>query len=772
MRAGSLIPLLLVIVVVAASQIAGIPAGAVKYNKEYYSHTRYDAKYVFIIRDFNGRIIGMEPDIIRVVNDNVETLEVIDAGVNITGYREISRDMYWSPSPPVEEVYIPSLDARVLLFVNTVPYDQVDTGYKLGNKTMKDFVFTGGSSIITDIKILSIGNLSGLDPYKPLPIGQLIQSSLPSSYSYTVKIRYAIYKAYREGNQTVERPCCYADIYDVNSLDLSPVKVNVSIVDVNLSSIELEGMDSYGNLSTGVVFYPAYRVTVCGRIHGLSGTGPVSVRLADKTFDLLLRNQAPTCKTQGGVHLAPGRNVTIRGTVITSAVTGNFNYTTSIPGEQISIARPVGSAVRLGNDSDWNITIYVPIIIRGYFEEWPTLTVTGEASGNNVSLKCNTLQIASNGTYRLKCKGSAPGYYSSNRVAGPYHLVLKLYGIGDREYRVSGDVKVVTVSGSSVADMAIHVYNMAVSLLSYGLVAAIFLEVFSMLYMYITGHELVDTRFQMNVIMTFLASLVIMEVGIPLIYAAFEGVLANIPIFSQYISLPHSYNPTVVLHSTFAYYDALFNKIQADYTSVFQQGVSEIIGAVRNVIIVGLGFLVVALAVSFLPGAAIAPGSLASSIFGIVFSVIGLIVMVVPGAAIILVSLAIGKIIVIITVVIMIIVFLLGVLMLLVPSGISQRYAETLVGAGLIFFIVSPLIGPISYAFYSYVIEMALSLKGSLSIPVLGAFIPLDAFVLIMMYLFASGTALLIVILTLTYVISRTGIASGLGEAFATLVWR
>ena len=762
----------ILVIVIVAVQASDVLASAREYNREYYSHTRYDTKYVFIIRDFNGRIIGMEPDIIRIVNDNVETLEVIDAGVNITGYRELSRDMYWVSGPPPEEVYIPSLDARVLLFVNVVPYDQVETGYKLGNKTMKDFVFTGGSSIITDVKVLKIGNLSSVDLSKPLPIGELIQSSLPATYSYRVKIHYAIYKAYWEDNHTVERPCCYADIDDVNTLDLSPVKVNVSVVDVNLSSIELEGLDPYGNLSTGAVFYPTYKVTVCGRILGLSGTGPVSVKLADKTFDLLLRNQGVTCKTEDNVHLTPGRNVTLRGSIITSTITANFNYTTSIPGEIVSIARPVGSAVRLGNDTNWNITIYVPVIVRGYFKEWPTLTILGEVSGKVSNLTCTTLHITGNGTYRMKCTGSAPKYYSSDRVAGPYHVILKLYGIGGREYRVVGDVRVVTVSGSTIADMAIQIYNIATSLLSGGLVGSILLIVFSMLYTFFTGRELLDTYYQRNVLMTFIAALVILQIGIPLIYAAFEDILASIPIFSQYISLPHSYNPAVVLHSTYAYYDALFNKIQADYTSVFQQGVSEIIGAVRNVIIVGLGFLAVALAVSFLPGAAIAPGSLASSIFGIVFSVIGLVVMIVPGAALILVSLAIGKIIVIITVVIMILVFMLGIIMLLIPSGISQRYAETLVGAGLVFFIVSPLVGPISYAFYSYVIDTALMMKGSLSIPILGAFIPLDAFVLIMMYLFASGTALLIVILTLTYVISRTGIASGLGEAFATLVWR
>ena len=98
-----------------------------------------------------------------------------------------------------------------------------------------------------------------------------------------------------------------------------------------------------------------------------------------------------------------------------------------------------------------------------------------------------------------------------------------------------------------------------------------------------------------------------------------------------------------------------------------------------------------------------------------------------------------------------------------------------MLGAAIVYFIVFPIMAPISYVLYMYVMDTAMSAVQtsiSVSLPLVSLVLPIGAVSKVMVYLVTAGMVEVLILVSVAFVLTRSGLMSSVGEAFVALVNR
>jgi hypothetical protein len=721
---------------------------------------------LLVIATPEGETTGTYPEDVYVEHLHTYTYSVNETG-EIT-FSVADKSFRWVyPHEPPTRVYIPELNSYLYLDYG------VDLSVTTGGVTQSSGNTTySQAGIVVSLVVKTYIRFDKM----PSKVGSVDIGSLIMKYAFNGVnpiIHYEVLaKKYVDG--------VYAgDIYISEDVTLSfeNLVINLYTISFDIDSVVRSDYVLQGDLDRGAVVKPRYNAIVCGNVIG--GDRVFEAVVSIGTSETTLRidgDPEKDCGTLENIELLPGRDTNIVALIRTGAFTVTANLTKDIEGALISIGKPSGRAI--GTSGSWEFVVTVPIHVSGYYSSWPRFKVEGNVESQLGSIPCDPITISSPGSYTLVCNTTLYFGASINEIlSAKYIAKVVIYDEFDNPHEVSGTVSMSAMDPSDIADVAWKAYSYAVRVILGGMVFVLALMVLSILKEFLTGYPLVDPVYLRGVLLTLVVSLLIIYVALPVVYSAFTTMLSSMPVFQKYVEPPAASDPETVFKHLIGYYEKLFQAIERDYQVRFIGGINEIMNSLQLILAIAFGALLVALALStpFTPGGGIPFASVGGAILTIVFTYLGLLMMTAPGGAMVLAAVAIGRVIILMTVAVIISIMTLGVFLLSIPSPLSQRLGEDFFGSGVLFFIAFPMIGPVTYTLYSHVIDTATSaIQGTIDVSLLGfqILIPIGPIAQIMIYFTATGAAVLIIMMSLSYILSRTGIAVGIGEALSGLVWR
>lgn len=729
---------------------------------------RLSVEELFLVID-NEEVVGVYPEDVFIEYTHTYSYEVNETGE--VSFEIVEEKWGWVKPRrgPRQTVYIPELDATL-----HVEYD-VDlsavTGGSVGGS--ENTTYTHAGIVVYFNMRLRLGFRDPPETTGSVDIGEYIREYVFGGVSPEVYYRVVANK-YVDGRYVGK-----TRIYNKLALSLDNLVLTLYTISFNIKEIKRTGYAEAGDLDSGVKITPLYDVTVCGNIIGGSRSLQVVVSLDSSEAVLAVDGDGDEeCVVLGNVSLTPGEDTPI-GLVVKSGVfTLPLNISREVEGVVLSLGEAVGRAIGSGNR--WEFYVAVPVYVYGYYASWLSTRIEGEVETPYGVVPCSPLEIASQGGYRLTCNRTLTTSSSltvADIIDGEYSITVTVTDDLGSVHVFKGTVSMGAVDPSHIPDVAWTIYDVALKIVLSGIVFVIVLMIVSILKESITGTPLLDVIYLRGVLLTLIASIIILFVAIPVAYRVFTEILTSIPLFQRYIEPPASGEPKEVFTHLVGYYERLFEAIERDYQVRFIGNMHSLMASLGMMVGFASVFFAVALALStiFTPGAGTPFASIGGSILSLVFTFLGLLVMVAPGGAIVLVGVAIGRIIILLTTVIVVAATIIGLFMLCIPVPLSQRLGEDLFGAGILYFMVLPMVGPITYSLYQYVVDAASRvIRGTLNVA-LGPFqflIPIGPVAEIMIYFVASGASVLIIIVSLAYVLSRTGVATGIGEALSGLVWR
>jgi len=752
--------------------IAGFMASLISLPAAYASSTVegvLSVEDVLLITDQEGNVLGLYPQ-----NLYIEHLYTRTYGTNETGkveYKIVDSSWSWvfPRGGPPNTVYIPDLGITLRL-----KYDVKFEAVAGSTTETRDNITTSSAAVVmkldvkTFIEFVKAPNVVGT-----IDIGEYLRQYLFNGWdpiiTYLVKAEKFV-----DGKSA-------GDVYITDDVTLSFSSLSVSVHTVNLyiDKIVRKAYVSKGDLDSGATVSPLYDIVVCGSVVGSDRTYELLISYADKEAILTVGGGAPKCKAIEGVSLTPGKNSNIIVVVKSGIIVLQLNYTKDVEGAIISLSKASGRAV--GSPGKWNFIVTVPVYVSGYFSGgWKEFKVSGVVSGSTVGvIPCQVLTINASGVFSLICNATVGFSGSSGDIINAtYEASVTVYDEFGTPHTFRGHVYVDALDPTNIADVAWVIYSIASRALFGGVLFAVCLMIVSIVKETITGSPLLNPADLRGALLTMIVAGLIIYVGIPYTYKLYADVLSNISLFQSYVRPPPSSDPQTVFTHLVNYYDLLFQEVERDYQARYLSNVQGIYSSLMNLIGIFIGVMAVALALAtpLTPGGSIPFASIASVLMSIVFTYLSLVLMFAPVGALILAVVAIGRLVVLLTTAVVIAVLTVGVFLIAIPTPLSQRLGEDMFGAGILYFITFPLLAPLAYTLYRYVVETASRniTESSLGV-VLGpvsAVIPLKQIIDIMIYFTASGAVILMVLFSLGYILQRTGIATGLGEALSGLVWR
>ena len=719
-----------------------------------------------IVADQHGNPIGMYPKNIY-IDFTYNAIYGINESGNVT-YKILDKGWMWWFEPP-DEVYIPDINATVKLKYE-VRLDAVAGAMRTmhGNETYTNAGVAVTLHIRMYIAFANLPNVTGT-----LPIGYYIVKyglyGVNPAISY-----YVIAERYRNGEPEM------TDYFSNDvTLDLEPVSIKLYGLVFEVKNVTIAKYVATGTLDTGVSLKPLYNLTFCGNL--INNTeGEMELMVSVENSETMLKvdgDPSFECATLHGIMLSPKANQSIPVVIRTGAFILPLNFTEDVPGAVITAGKASGRAI--GETGTWEAVITVPVYVSGYYRQWPPISVSATVTNTYFgAIPCKTLEIRKPGAYVLVCnKTVAMQLTSAEILRSAFNVDMTIVdGLG-KPHTFKGVATMGAFDPSNIADVAWEVYQYASRTLLMGMVGVVVLLIISILKESITGYPLIDPAYLRGALLTLAVAVVLLQVAIPYVYATYTNLLSNLPLFRRYVTPPPSNDPKTVFTHLIGYYEKTFESIERDYQEMFVASINSILATIGGWVAVALVAIVVALALStpFTPGGGIPFSSVATAILSVVFTFLGMILMIAPAGAIVLVGVAIGRLVIIIVTAVVVAMMALGVLLMCIPSPMSQRLGEDFFGAGVLYFIAFPMIAPITYSLYSYVVETAgkASVNSiNVALGIASFAIPLAPIVRIMVYFVASGVAMLMIVMSLSYILSRTGIATGIGEALSGLVWR
>lgn len=560
-------------------------------------------------------------------------------------------------------------------------------------------------------------------------------------------------------------------------LGMDQASLRVQTVRIWLADLYLSSYVASGNLSSSITIEPVYSVTLCGEIPSDLRAGLTAlISIAGTDVVLRMSPGTVTCNTTQ-VPLTPGANQSIVLNIRSGMFTAVAEVNKTIEGYRLTLSRP--SAVAYSHNSTWDIRVVVYIAAGGYYGSYPRLVFTASALNQFFGdIPCRSVVVSGNGTYRIECykqQGLAVNWtdVEQSQIYITIHYTDELGVVHSFE----GWVDLSVVNPSALSWQAWSLFQATVNTMLIGMVGIIVLLFISYIKELVTGRPLVSPDLLKGILLTVSVAVVLINIVIPAVYMIFGNTIAYIPSLSKYIGdLAGISDPVTAFSRMIGYYDKLFSRIEADYNTYFIGGMGAIVSIMSGLMLMAFAFFIAALALStpLTPGAGIPLSSLGSVMLSAAFGLVTVLITQVQLSAAILVALALVRILMYITVAIILIVFLLGTILICVPTTMTQTIGEDFLSAGLVFLLAFPLTGPLSYAVYSFIMDQAMQYASFpiwmvLVLPVTAIVTPLMQMTI---FLISAGVALLVVVGTLTFILSRTGIAVGLAEGISGLIFR
>lgn len=730
-----------------------------------------NAGELLVVVDQAGNVLGVYPP-----EFYIEFVYSFSDYANETGavtYRVVSKRWWWVYEPP-SEVHVPELNTTIKLHYKVDLSVYTNSTQPINNETYT----IGGVSLVLNVKMYAVLK-GGPSTFGPIPIGNYILAGMPWGLLPEVGYEVVVEKICRVDSETYTTTAYYSDTV---ALDLSNIWITLYGLEFDVKEVKLVKYVDKGDLETGVTISPLYNITFCGNILH-SSTASLGMIVSVGASEVVLTvdgDPEHECVEVGGVELVPAGNQSIVVNIRTGVFSLLINATRPVEGVIASTGRPSGLAT--GSEGTWNAVVAITFYVVGYYERWPTLVATASVYNQYFGMfSCTPLEIQGEGIYKIRCNSSLSAELSSSEILNSDFKVEVEYvdELGET-HSFTGVATMSAFDPTNLAEFAWSVYQHAINVLLLGMIGIVIMLVVSMLKETITGIPLVDPMYLRGALLTVAVALTLLHVGLPIVYYSFGHLLSNVPMLSQYVSAPDTANstesfPKVVFTHLIGYYSKLFEAIEIGYREYYVGSLDEIFRAIAGWATVAVILLGTAFALSFFFGAGIPFASIASTFLSIIFAFIGLALTVAPMGAVILVSIALGRLVIVMTTVVIIAIMVLGVILLCIPSPFSQRFGEEFFGAGILYFIVFPMLAPITYSLYRHVIATAMtSATGavSASLGLVAILIPIAPIVKIMIYFVASGASILIVISSLAYILSRTGIATGIGEVLSGMLWR
>lgn len=474
--------------------------------------------------------------------------------------------------------------------------------------------------------------------------------------------------------------------------------------------------------------------------------------------------------------------------------TGSFITTLAtdaeVRGTMAIASRPV--VVVYGEDNSWRAKIYIGVDYKAYGYYMPAyVRASGTISIDSVS-----------GAFTCP---SQP-FYASGQYECTVNLQLSGSPQGVQSCRASVRVDL-TISGTTNSDEVEAICSIITPTSTHGIIASLYdvlsksslLLILAMVFLYVVnyisvffGKPFIDQYHIMQgllVAVTLTATIQLAPYFYWLvlngIYAIPElsSVLSTTPITSPSQVLGLSREPSQVVAIMMSYYDITLNELKIDYKNWFENEMYMHIfvriavagGLVATLAIGGLALL--------LTGHSFVVGSVLTPLVGYLFSIISLMLMILPLTGVVNALIAFSEVVIVIAAIVALTVFLLGLVMAVIPSPLSQRLSEDFLGAGILYLLGIPVFGPVIYAIYGYIkqnislyiqrVYEAISLPSISFLNIsLDIVFPLTPILRMLCYVTLAAMVSLMITLTHVYILSRTGVMSGLGEAIMRVARR
>ena len=572
-----------------------------------------------------------------------------------------------------------------------------------------------------------------------------------------------------------------ADIY----LITNNLKLRVSTLKLWLEKIKLSKYEKIGSLTTVLSFMPLYDLEVCAQVPAMpKGLYAVSVDVAAKNgftklvhTTITLRGTDRACGWLKGVRLLPGKDRNVTLIVTTSGYRVPVLYRADVPGLMLSIYTSPATAINGQNGRNVTQAFYIYSVgLNGTGRigiSWYDYWATGKCTPQYLNLEPNK-------RYIVRCGISGSRYLPLGPTRASVVVILNNMYLGS----FSGRWPAAVFSGSNIAHITTYIFNYAVlSMLAGAIVAAVLMTINYLVEM-LTGRTLLmfNPQYLVSAAIGLTLMSLILYFVVPYVAYAYTYIIHQSPLFSS-VSPPSSKNPSVVFSSMLQYYDKLFDTMISDYNSYVVGGLNEVASKINAWLGAAVLLFTIAAALSFtkfLEGAAVYIAEIANILIGFAGTLIGIALMIVGGAGMVIVAIMLTQVFVLIATVLVLVLFALGVVMMIVPTPGIQRYGEELVGAGIAFLIILPILGPTVYGLYNYVFQNSLRAVSQADINVvanigwgaMNVIIPISALLKIAVYTMAASIGLVILILSLGAILARAGVFAGLGEFFSMMVWR
>ncbi|MEM1829899.1 MAG: hypothetical protein QXE75_04430 [Sulfolobales archaeon] len=758
------IAVLVLVLAVSLFLVLDMPIPRVQASTTVAGVVNYDS--VLLVLDNIGTVIGSYPTELE-ISFEYTRFYMEYSNEMIVKYRVRNYYAQWWPDIPAGMFYVPDVDGIFKIELKD-KYIQVK---ELSTTNYEGVVVEISLKVSVDIVRLGVGNISVLH------LGNYVLQYVLNGYNPRIFYEVEVEKVV--GNQTLTQ--LYRDTVE---FDLSQVKVSTYILWIWVDEINLDEYIPQGNLTSGgIVFRPAYTIKVCGK---LSKTYPIAmsmiVGVSDREATLKVRSRAESCTTLHNVSLTPGINQTITLIVKSGAFSMSLSYEgINIEGLIVSISSPFGRVFASG--SSWTVVLQSIVFVSGYYGTFPLIRVEGSASNEIFgSIDCRSLTISGEDVYNLVCEKTVYRDLNPEDIENSkFSFTVVYFDEKGKVWRYSAEVRLFIMDLSTITGQVTSIYAMSMNTVLIGVVIVLVIYIISYIKEMITSIPLFDTYLLRGALLTLVVAYAILSVGIPLVYYIFGRIIENMPLLNKYVSIK-----ATDFRSAFGemvnYYDQLFNMIMRDYENEFIHSIGMIMVWVQATTAVAMGLIAVALSLSTIwtPGAGIPFSSLASGMISVSFGIVSMIMMQTQMGVYALVAVTVSRIMVIVVTAVILTLMTIGVALMCVPTPMTQRIGEDLFGAGLIYMIVFPLIAPLSYSIYMHLMDVvrnqgALDIVGNICvyIPIPVCIIGFIPFMLRMVaFVVASGVATMLILGTLGYILSRTGVATGIGEALSSLVWR
>jgi len=578
----------------------------------------------------------------------------------------------------------------------------------------------------------------------------------------------------------------------LDGLKVSFYRLRVESISPTVSSTKPLGrFDPDGYIGIGPV--GSILVKLC--LDGDSGyrlDGTVSYMSSYDLYEAPVSIASGTCSsvTINNVPLTPGNYTGERKFTVafkSGVISINMYADAEVKGTMGIVSTPF--VALMPGDDGTNVTVYMGVNYANYKDN-SNFIVSARGTiyidtrnGNKISRNfvCNSVPFTASGTYECTVNIGNIGIKPLD-VVGATADVSVTVSLGTTRFSDKITVRCAVISPSSVHGLVASIYN--------ALTRGAFIVMLGLLILYVLnyvanffGNPLFDHGTLAQGLMTsvVLATMIFVIpyfywVVLSLIYAMpeFRDVLGRTAISdpNQLLSMPPDRAIAVLMN----YYDMTLNQLKIDYKTWFEsQLITHVFARLATVGVI-IGILLGIALLLIITHNSTTIGALVSPTLGYMSMVIGMMMMLTPLVAVVSTLLAITELVITVTAAVFMIVFMFGLLVAMIPSPISTRLAEDFLGGSIYYMLAIPSFGPIIYAVFMHVrntldfyikqLEASLPhLNLGITNVTIDIVVPVTPLMRMIGYITIASLTLLMISLLHGYLLSRTGVMTGLGEA-------